>query len=370
VTPLPPWLNPAPWLTTTRDADESQVSLALRCETPSLREFAALLSEPAGNHLEDMARRAELITRQHFGKTIGLYVPLYLSNHCSGGCIYCGFASNRKQVRRMLNPNELLAELESIRHMGIEDILLLTGERTDQADFDYLAQCVGLAAQHFHKVTIESFAMSIDEYRQLVDLGCTGITLYQETYNPILYTELHKHGEKRDYAYRLETPDRAFRAGLRTVGIGALLGPGNPAYEAICLYQHIEYLRKHYWQGGVSVSFPRIRPQSGYYEAPNPVSSRYLAQLIFAFRICFPDLPLVLSTRESARFRDGMAGVGINKMSVASRTTVGGYANALPDNDQPAQFETSDSRGIAEFCTALANKHLEPVFKNWDTAYR
>jgi len=363
----PAWLDPAPWIETAHVAGERRFRAALIAEAPGYREFAALLSAAARQHVEAMARRARDITRRHFGKTISMYMPLYLSNYCTGGCVYCGFASDRQQPRRRLNRNELLSEIAVLSDLGIEDVLLLTGERSPAADFDYLCECVVAAAKHFHSVTVESFAMTRDEYKVLADAGCVRVTLYQETYDPELYAALHRWGPKRDFRFRLEAPARALQAGMRTVGMGVLLGLGDPVSEAISLLQHLTHIRKEFWQGGVSVSFPRVRPQAGGYEPPCPISEQYLAQLIFAFRICLPDVPLVLSTRESQHFRDGMAGIGINRMSVASKTTVGGYAHQAAGD---GQFDVSDTRDVEEFCAMLRGKGLEPVFKNWDAVFQ
>lgn len=364
----PTWLNPAPWVEAARTASEARVQNALASSRAGLREFADLLSSVAGGHLEDMAQRARALTRHHFGRTISLYVPLYLSSYCPGGCAYCGFAADREQSRRRLSPEELLAELESIHAMGFEEILLLTGERCPEAGFDYLMECVTTAAETFHLVTVESFAMTQDEYRQLAEAGCTGVTLYQETYDVQLYERLHRWGPKRDFVNRLEAPGRALAAGIRTVGLGALLGLGDPIFESIALAQHVSHLQKEFWQGGLSVSFPRIRPQRGDFHAGVTVGDRLFAQIIFAFRVHLPDVPLVISTRESAEFRDGVAGIGISKMSVASRTTVGGYTSGEAEGD--GQFEISDTRDAETFCEVLQGKDLQPVFKNWDATLR
>jgi len=361
-------LDPAPYIARVESAQRRDVLAALAAEQPGVEEFAALLSPVATGELEAMAQRARQLTRGHFGNTIQLYAPLYLSNYCNGGCTYCGFSSDRKQPRHKLTPEQMETEMKSMRQMHIEEILLLTGERTPQADFDYLLESVKAAAEMFPKVTIEAFGMTEEEYRTLNDAGCTGITLYQETYDPALYEKCHRWGEKRDFAYRIAAPDRAFRAGLRTVGIGALLGLGDPVTESISLYQHAVHLMKTHWQGGISLSFPRLRPEAGGFAPPHPVDEKRLAQIIFAFRICFPDVPLVLSTRESAAFRDGMAGIGINKMSVASRTTVGGYDKGTAEDE--GQFEIDDDRDVESFCAMLREHHLEPVFKNWDAVFR
>ncbi len=349
-----------------RHADETALRRALSADAPDAHDFAALISPAADPFLETMARKAATITRRHFGRTVSLYVPLYLSSHCSGGCIYCGYASDRKQPRRKLNDRQLLAELAALKRRGFQDVLLLTGERTKNADFQYLLHCVELAAGHFHNVSVESFAMSGAEYGKLAVAGCTGITLYQETYDARQYSLLHRWGPKRNYAFRLAAPARALDAGMRSCGIGVLLGLADPMFDSLCLYRHAEQLRKNHWQSGVMISFPRICAQAGRYEPPFVVDDRLLARLIFAFRICMPDVPLVLSTRESAEFRNGIAGIGISRMSVASRTTVGGYAGSTPDD--AGQFEVSDHRSVSTFCKMLRRKGLEPVFKNWDAS--
>ena len=330
--------------------------------------FLELVRADPAQHLEQLAQRAQQITRQHFGRVITLYAPLYLSNYCSGGCAYCGFAADRHQPRHRLETPELMAELAALKAMGFEQILLLTGERTPQADFDYLHASVQTAARVFHEITVEAFPMTVEEYRRLADAGCTGVTLYQETYDPVAYARWHRWGPKRDFAARCEAPSRALEAGMRTVGMGALLGLADPVGEALALYRHVRDLQTRYWRAGLSVSFPRLRPESGGFQPPHAVSDRQLAQLIFAFRICLPDTSLVLSTREPPALRDGLAGVGINRMSVASRTTVGGYREAASETAR--QFAVSDERDIATFCAALRQRGLDPVFKNWDAAYR
>ena len=365
---IPGWLDPSPWISTTQSADSRAVSNALTSESPGIADFAALLSPAASLFLEPMAQQALVQTRKHFGRTISMYVPLYLSDYCSSGCAYCGFASDRPRPRRRLEPKDMIAEMDTLKAMGFDEILLLTGERTPQADFAYVRQAVTLAAERFHLVTIETFPMSSEEYKELAQAGCTGLTLYQETYNPEIYERMHRWGPKRDFFFRLKSPEHALSSGIRTAGLGVLLGLADPAADALALYRHLDYLRKNFWQAGVSVSFPRIRPQQGGFIPPHPVNDQFLAKLICAFRICLPDVPLVLSTRESAAFRDGMAGVGVCKMSIASKTTVGGYHEEnVAEN---GQFIISDNRDLETFCAMLSRKGLEPVFKNWESVYR
>ncbi len=365
---LPPELDPAPWREAARRARPASVRAALAAEWPTASDFAALLSPAADGALEAMAGRARRLTQRQFGRTISLYAPLYLSDHCCNRCAYCGFAADRNRPRSRLGRARIAAELDTLASMGFEEVLLLTGERVPQAGYAYVRDAVALAARRFHLVTVEVFPMTADEYRGLARAGCTGLTIYQETYDPAAYARMHRAGPKRDYRFRLETPARALEAGLRTSGLGVLLGLADPISDALALFQHVQALRARAWRAGLSISFPRIQPQQGGFQPPFPVDDRLLARLICAFRIGLPDVPLVLSTRESPRFRDGMAGIGINKMSIASRTTVGGYH--AESAGARGQFDVGDRRSVSAFCRALARKGLEPIFKNWEAAYR
>jgi 2-iminoacetate synthase len=365
---IPEWLEPTPWLDVGHGAKADDVLAALNVAIPAERDLAALISPAAGEFLETMAQKAAVLTRTHFGRTVSLYAPLYLSDYCLGGCAYCGFASDRPHARHRLEPADYVAEMDAIKALGFEEILLLTGERTPKADYEYLRSAVNEAAKRFAAVTVEAFPMTSAEYQGLAEEGCVGVTLYQETYEPIGYERLHRWGPKRDYAARLDAPERVLAGGMRQSGLGALLGICDPVYDAISLFRHVKHLRKRYWQAGVTVSFPRVCAQEGGYSPAFPVTERYLAQIIFAFRICLPDVPLVISTREKASFRDGIAGVGISKMSAGSKTTVGGYRPSSETSE--GQFQVSDPRGVDEVCAMLKAKGLEPVFKNWDRVYR
>lgn len=344
-----------------------EVRTALAREEHDERDLSVLLSDAASEQLETMARRALQLTRRHFGRTIQLYAPLYLSSYCPGGCVYCGFAGDRDVPRHRLSPEEVDMEVSALKDMGLDEILLLTGERCPEADFDYVRECVRIAAKYMSNVNIEVFPMETAEYRALREAGCTGLTLYQETYDRERYSALHRWGPKSDYANRRESPSRALAGGLRFAGLGVLLGLADPVHDLSALFCHVRELQHRYWRAGITVSFPRIRPQKGGYQPAFTVSDRFLAQAVYAFRICLPDVPLVLSTRERPDFRDGMAGVGISKMSVASRTTVGGYSRSVRHSE--GQFEVSDDRNVEVFCRMLREKELEPVFKNWDAVY-
>lgn len=362
---LPSWLS----VSSESQFTANRILSALNSKRPTHEDFSALISRPAAKYLEVMANKAHASTLKHFGRTISLYTPLYLSNYCSGGCAYCGYAADRKQRRHKLSKDEILREASALRKIGADDILLLTGEETPQADFNYLLESVKLISKYFHNISVESFAMTDEQYKKLADAGCTGITIYQETYDVKRYGKLHRWGPKKDFLFRLGAPERALEAGMRNVGIGVLLGLSDPQKDALRLFLHARYLQKKYWRGGVMVSFPRICNEAGSFKPEFEIDEKYLAQLIFAFRICMPDTPLVLSTRESAKFRDGMAGIGICRMSIASRTTVGGYSGKALTGDT-GQFEVNDSRSAKAFCSALRRKKLFPTFKNWDIAFQ
>ncbi len=331
------------------------------------RKLAGMLSSSSTIPLETLAAESMLMTLRRFGRTMSIYAPLYLSNYCTSGCTYCGFASDRSTIRRRLEQEELERELQAMKKIGIRDILLLTGERTSQAGFDYLQRSVERAAKSMQRVSIEAFPMSVGEYRDLANCGCTGVTIYQETYNRKRYEALHRWGPKKDFMERLETPARALEGGIKNVGLGVLLGLSDPVEDALMLYRHVRHIGRTCWRAGVSVSFPRLRPQTGNYVPPFPVNDHLLARMIFSFRIALPDVELVLSTRESAHYRDGMAGLGITRMSISSKTTVGGYDNL--SNPEKGQFEVSDDRTAEEFCRALRAQEIEPVFKNWEPVF-
>lgn len=365
---LPDWLDPNKWMHLTESSDLNAIEAAIYSKNPTIRELALLLSPSAKTFIEPMAQRAKYLTQRYFGKTISLYSPLYLSNYCNGGCVYCGIAADRRADRLVLNNQQLSKEIEELSASGIDEIVLLTGERMPEADVDYLENAIKLSSKKISSVNIEVFPMLENEYRILANAGCTGVTLYQETYDPIVYEKMHRWGDKRDFYNRLHAPERALKGGLRTIGLGALLGLANPVFDMLCLFNHANYILKNFWQSGISISFPRIKPQLGEFRANFPVNELMLSQYIFALRICLPTVPLLLSTRESETIRDGLAGLGVSKMSVASKTTVGGYSSNIEKSTE--QFEISDNRDIKMFCSALRRKNLEAVFKNYDSIYR
>lgn len=344
----------------------ADVERALAAGHIRLEEFKALLSPAAADYLEPLAQRAHRLTVQRFGKTILMYAPLYLSNECSNGCRYCGFNAHNKMARRTLTMDEIELEARVLHERGFRHLLLVTGEAPRLADNSYLCAAVERLRPLFSSMAIEVYPMNQAGYTQAVAAGVDGLTIYQETYDRTLYSEMHPFGKKRDYAFRLAAPEAAARAGMRRIGIGALLGLGRHRVEGFFTGLHALYLARHYWRTHLTVSFPRMRPADGGFQPLNPVSDRDFVQLICALRLLLPDAGLVLSTRESAQLRDHLLPLGITQMSAGSCTSPGGYAEA---DESGRQFVIDDDRSHVEVAAMIARQGYEAVWKDWDVAF-
>ena len=344
----------------------ADVERALNLDRLRSADFMALVSPAAAAYLEPMARKAHRITQQRFGKTILLYAPIYLSNECSNGCLYCGFNATNKVPRRTLTLEEIERDARVLHEQGFRHILLVTGEAPARVDEEYLAAAARRIRPLFSSIAIEVWPMEESGYRKMVEAGVDGLTVYQETYDRVLYEKLHPFGRKRDYDFRLRTPERGGSAGLRRIGIGFLQGLGDFRTEAFFTGLHALHLSKHYWRSLISVSFPRMRPAEGAFQPPQPVSDKELVQLICAMRLLMPDAGLVLSTRESAKLRDNLLPLGITQMSAGSCTAPGGYSDK---DDSVQQFAIDDDRSPAEMAAVLAARGYDPVWKDWDEAF-
>lgn len=341
------------------DADVARVLRKQHC-TPD--DFPVLISPAAAGCIETMAARAQQITALRFGKIVRLYAPLYISNECVNACAYCGFNTHNATPRTTLSHDEILAEADVLHSQGFRHLLLVSGEHRTRVPVEFLADIARSLRDRFAALSIEVYPMETDEYRLLADNGITGIAVYQETYNRTRYAELHQ-GPKADFSYRLATPERAVKAGLREIGIGALLGLTDHRLDLALLALHAGYLMKTYWKANISISFPRIRKAAGNFHPQETITDRQLAQAVFALRMVLPDAELVLSTRENQAFRSGMAGLGITRMSAGSRTNPGGYSIT---DDALEQFAVDDQRSPAEVADMLLKKGLEPVWKDFD----
>jgi 2-iminoacetate synthase len=342
------------------------VERALNVERLRPDDLMALLSPAAGAYLEPMARRAHRLTVQRFGRNILLYAPLYISNVCTNGCIYCGFNAANKVPRRTLTLEEVEREAQVLHDQGFRHILLVTGESPRAVDNDFLAACVHRIRHLFSSISIEVYPMETEGYRQMVAAGVDGLTIYQETYERDLYRQMHPFGKKSDYAFRLLTPERGGQAGLRRIGLGFLLGLGLFRREAFFLGLQALYLTRHFWRSQVSVSFPRIRPADGGFQPLHPVSDRDFVQLICALRLLLPDAGLVMSTREGAALRDNLLPLGITQMSAGSCTAPGGYSEKA---NSTQQFAIDDDRSPAAIAALIRSKGYEAVWKDWDRSF-
>lgn len=341
----------------------SAVERALAAPRLSLDDFVALVSPDATPYLEDMARRAHEATVRRFGRTVRLFAPLYLSNECVSVCTYCGFSAGNDIARRTLSPVEVLAEAVALKARGFRDLLLVSGEHARIVSKDYLVECVRVLAPEVPSLSVEVQVWDTDTYRRLVEAGCDGVVVYQETYDRSTYADVHLKGKKRNYQWRLEAPDRAAAAGVRRLGIGVLLGLHRDwRADAIALAAHAQALIRRHWRCEVSVSLPRLRPAAGGYEPADPVDDRSFVQLICALRLFLPDVGITLSTRERPELRDALLRLGVTAMSAGSHTEPGGYA--APSDAEP-QFEISDTRSPDEIVAVLRAAGYDPVWKDW-----
>jgi len=366
---------------------ENLDSLALR-KSELVHRFEELIVPKSDQELEAMAQNSRALTLQNFGRTMRLFAPLYLSNECINNCRYCGFSRDNPILRITLDLDEVVAEARHLARQGFRQILLVAGEHPKFVGPEYLAGCIRALQPDFSSISIEVGPMTTQDYVPIVDAGADGLVVYQETYSRAVYAEMHTAGPKRDFNFRLNCAERGYQAGFRRLGIGVLFGLSRWQEEAIGLAAHLEYLLKHCWQSQISVSLPRLRPAAGGFRPLFSITDRELAQLLCALRITFPQVGIVLSTRERASFRDFLVPLGVTMMSAGSHTEPGGYTRqgsqrlhrtlrgriVAPDfqsgEDQLAtgQFEISDERSPAEIAGVLRQRGLEPVWKDWDQA--
>jgi 2-iminoacetate synthase len=345
--------------------------------------------------LEPLCQRSQALTRQRFGKVIRLFAPLYLSNECINNCSYCGFSRDNPILRVTLSVDEVVREARALKEQGFRNLLLVAGEHPKFISNGYMAECVRALHEEVPGISLEVGPMETEEYRPIVEAGAEGLVVYQETYDREVYGKMHTAGPKRNFDWRLETPERAYAAGFRRLGIGALYGLADWRMEAICVAAHAAYLLRNCWKAQLTISLPRLRPCAGEFEPLTRMSDRELAQLVCAFRLFLPDAGLVLSTREPAKLRDGLIPLGITLISAGSHTEPGGYTGAGKDKihrtekgrivelasgasewaavperatNATGQFDIADGRSPEEISELLKRLGYEPVWKDWDAA--
>ena len=355
--------------------------------SPRLRHLAALLEPKSPAALEQMAQDAARITRQHFGRTMRLFAPLYLSNECVNNCAYCGFSRDNPIFRVTLSIPQVVREAEHLLSLGFRHILLVAGEHPKFVSDGYLEACLAALREKVPTLAIEVGPMETPEYARMVQSGAEGLVVYQETYCRQAYAAYHTAGPKKDFDWRLDCPERGYAGGFRRLGLGALFGLADWQQEALSLGAHLEHLESQCWKAACTVAFPRLRPAAGGFKPQYWLDDRTFVQLVCAFRICFPHTGIVLSTREPAALRDALLPLGVTTMSAGSHTEPGGYtgqgrddlhltvkgrrvelAQRTSDDSATGQFDIADHRSPAEIATLLRNRGFDPVWKDWDPA--
>ena len=356
--------------------------------TPAARRMASLLAPKSPAELEAMAREAAALTRQYFGRTMRLFAPLYLSNECVNNCAYCGFSRDNPIFRVTLDVAQVEREARHLAAEGFKHILLVAGEHPKFVSDGYLESCLEALRGFVPTLAIEVGPMEQPEYERMVAAGAEGLVVYQETYDRTAYAAYHTAGPKKDFDWRLACPERGAAAGFRRLGLGALFGLSDWRREAVRLAAHVEFLQNRCWKSSYTVSFPRLRPAAGGFQPAHPLGDREFVQMLCAFRICFPHVGIVLSTREPAALRDAVLPLGVTSMSAGSHTEPGGYTGAgrrdlhltvkgrrveLEDQTRETaaatgQFDIADDRPASEIAALLRQHRFDPVWKDWDEA--
>jgi 2-iminoacetate synthase len=343
-------------------ATDADVTAALRRDRLALDDVAVLLSPAATGRLEELAARARETTLQRFGRAIRLFAPLYVSNACLSTCTYCGFAKGLPISRRTLTVDEVADEARGLVERGFRHLLLVAGEHRVEVSADYLVAVVERLRTFVPSLALETQTWSDDTYARLVEAGADGVVHYQETYDRDRYAEVHSAGWKRDFDRRLNSTERAAEAGIRRLGVGALLGLA-PDWRAdvLAVAAHAEFLVRRYWRTEVTVALPRIKPSASGFQPRVPVGDAEFVQALCALRLYEPEAGIVLSTREPAVLRDGLARIAVTHMSAGSSTEPGGYSHP---GEATEQFAISDERTPAEVAAMLAAAGYEPVFRD------
>lgn len=358
------------WDDTTRAINSKtarDVEIALSKEHLNINDFMALISPAAEPYIENMAQLSHKYTMERFGKTISMYIPLYVSNACSNYCVYCGFNHNNPMQRTTLTMEQVKAECEAIRRLGpFENLLIVSGEFPSVNGVDYIEKVLQTARPYFNNLTIEVMPMKENDYYRLTLSGLNGVVCFQETYNETNYKKYHPKGMKSIYEWRLNGYDRMGAAGVHKIGMGVLIGLEDWRTDVTMLARHLQYLRRNYWRTRYSINFPRMCPSEGGYQPKVVMSDKELAQLTFAFRLFDHDVDISYSTRENPAFRANMMRLGVTSMSAGSKTEPGGYATSP---DALEQFEVSDDRTPLEVVNEIRALGYEAVWKDWDKIF-
>lgn len=346
------------------DYTASDVIRAIESDSCSLEDFKALLSPAAEPFLEQIARKARLETRKHFGNSAYFFTPIYISNYCENYCIYCGFNCHNKIKRAKLSMEEIHEEMKAIADTGLEEILILTGESRKASDVKYIGEACKIAKKYFKNIGIEVYPMNSDEYRYLRECGADYVTVFQETYNSDKYETLHLAGHKRIFPYRFNAQERALMGGMRGVAFAALLGLDDFRKDALGTGMHAYLIQRKYPWAEISISCPRLRPIINNASInPKDVHEKQLLQIMCAYRIFLPFAGMTISTRERAEFRDNVVGLAATKISAGVSTGIGSHSESEDKGD--AQFEIADTRGLEEIYDSLKKRGIQPVMNDY-----
>lgn len=348
----------------------ADVRRALSHENCSVEDFKSLLSPAAAPFLEQMARKAERVTAEHFGNTVYIFTPLYIANYCQNYCVYCGFNCYNNIRRKKLNMEEIEHEMQVIAATGMEEILMLTGESRKYSDVEYIGEAVKIARKYFRNIGIEIYPVNTDEYRYLHECGVDYVTVFQETYNPEKYETLHLMGHKRVWPYRFDAQERALKAGMRGAGFSALLGLDDFRKDALATALHVYHLNRRYPHAELSLSCPRLRPIINNDKInPRDVGEKELCQVLCAYRLFLPFAGITVSSRESARFRNGITKICATKVSAGVSTGIGDHEEKYSGKEDAdvgdEQFEINDGRSFRRMYEDMEHGGLQPVLNDY-----
>lgn len=342
---------------------------AALCGGLTHREAAVLLDCDEPDLVERIYQMAKEIKQRFYGNRIVMFAPLYLSNYCVNGCVYCPYhAKNKTIARRKLNQEEIKKEVIALQDMGHKRLALEAGEDPRNNPIDYILESIRTIYGIHHKngairrVNVNIAATTVENYRKLKDAGIGTYILFQETYNKSHYEELHPTGPKSNYSYHTEAMDRAMEGGIDDVGIGVLFGLNHYRYDFVGLLMHAEHLEARYGVGPHTISVPRICPADDIStdDYPDAISDEMFARLVAVIRISVPYTGMIISTRESETTRKRVLELGVSQISGGSRTSVGGYADCQSEHTE--QFDVSDQRSLDEIVGWLLDLGHIPSF--------
>lgn len=341
---------------------DSQIERIISKDRINEMEFLALLSPTAEKHIEEMAQKAHNISIKYFGKNVVLYTPMYAANYCENKCAYCGYNCTNKINRKVLTLEEVDKEAKAVYNMGFRHVILLTGESRIYSPVSYIKDCVKILKKYFSSICLEIYSLTKEEYSELIKAGADSLTMYQETYNEEVYSKVHLAGPKRNYRYRLETPERACEAGMYSIGLGPLYGLYDWRREAFLGGLHGAYIQNKFKGVDVNFSVPRIRPHAGTFTDLHEISDKNMVQILLALKLFVPRSGTNITTRECMEMRNNLIQLGVTKMSAGVSTEVGGHTQVNPGEEQ---FDTSDKRSLTEIKDVIVSKGYFPVMKDW-----